>query len=141
MSVPARRLPVPARFPDVLDWLDAPWSALLPFRSGETFRVEDYKEDGKYVIRAELPGVDPVDDVEVSVNAGVLTIHAERREETREERHSEFRYGQLTRSVALPEGADAGNITARYDNGILEVSVPIAEHPKGGRRIAVERQS
>src|SRR5215475_12347785 len=118
MSVPARRLPVPARFPDVLDWLDAPWSALLPFRSGETFRGEDYKEDGNYVIRAELPGVDPERDVEVSVNASVLTIHAERREEIREERHSEFRYGELTRSVALPAGADTGNIIARYDNGI-----------------------
>ena len=141
MSVPARRLPVPARFPDVLDWLDAPWSALLPFRSGETFRVEDYKEDGDYVIRAELPGVDPEKDVEVSVHAGLLTIHAERRQETKAERHSEFRYGELTRSVALPGGADAGNITARYDNGILEVSVPVPEHATSGRRIRVERNS
>jgi|SRR5215469_8485265 len=97
MPLPARRHPVSARFPDVLDWLESPWSAMLPFRPAQTFRVEDYTEDGKYVIRAELPGLDP-DDVQVTVESGMLTIRAERREETKQNRHSEFKYGSLTRS-------------------------------------------
>src|SRR5215472_17613106 len=64
-----------------------PRSAMLPFRPAQTFRVEDYTEDGKYVIRAELPGLDP-DDVQVTVESGMLTIRAERREETKQNRHS-----------------------------------------------------
>jgi len=137
MSLPARRHTVPTRFTDLFDWLDAPWS---PFSSAQTFRVEAYTEDGKYLIRAELPGVDPEKDVEVTVESGVLTIHAERREETKQDRRSEFRYGSLTRSVSLPEGVDPEQITAKYDKGILEVTVPVPEQAKpGARRIAVER--
>lgn len=142
MPMPARRHAVPARFPDLLDWLDTPWSAVLPFGPTQTFRVEDYVEDGTYMIRAELPGVDPEKDVEITVESGMLTIHAERREETKEGRHSEFRYGSLTRSVMLPEGADPDKITASYDKGILKVSVPIpAEAKPAARRIAIGHAS
>jgi len=139
MPLPARRHPVSARFPDVLDWLESPWSAMLPFGQTQTFRVEDYTEDGKYVIRAELPGLDP-DDVQVTVESGMLTIRAERREETKQNRHSEFKYGSLTRSVSLPEGADPDKITASFDKGILNVTVPMpAEAKPASRQISVER--
>lgn len=140
MPLPARRRAAPARLPDLLDWLDAPWPAMLPFGSNQTFRVEDYTDDGHYMIRAELPGVDPEKDLDVSVDAGVLTIRAERREESKQDRHSEFRYGSLTRSVPLPEGADPEQISASYDKGILEISVPVPEHAsQGARHIAVQR--
>jgi HSP20 family protein len=133
---------VPARFPDVLDWLDAPWPAVLPFGPAQTFRVEDYTEDGMYMIRAELPGVDPEKDVEVTVESGILTIHAERREETKQDRHTEFKYGSLTRSVTLPEGADVDSITASYDKGILKVTVPVPKEAKPeARRIAIGHAS
>jgi HSP20 family protein len=58
MPLPARRLMPQGRIHDLLDWFDAPWPSLLPFGSSPTFRVEDYVDDGKYMIRAELPGVD-----------------------------------------------------------------------------------
>jgi HSP20 family protein len=142
MPLPARRHTAPARFTELLDWMESPWSALLPFGPAQNFRVEDYTEDGKYLIRAELPGLDPDKDVEVTADSGMLTIHAERREETKEDRHSEFRYGSLTRTVSLPEGADPAKITAKYDKGILEVTVPVpAQAKSGSRRIAVERSS
>jgi HSP20 family protein len=142
MPLPARRRTAPARFPDLLDWLESPWSAVLPFGPAQTFRVEDYTEDGKYMIRAELPGVDPQKDVEVTVDSGMLTIHAERREETKQERRSEFKYGSLTRSVTLPEGADPDKITASYDNGILKITVPVPEEAKpAARRIAIGHAS
>ncbi len=134
MALPVRRHTVPARFPELFDWLESPWPAVLPFGSAQTFRVEDYTEDGKYMIRAELPGVDPDKDVEVTVESGMLTIHAERREETEQERHSEFKYGSLTRSVSLPEGADPGKITASYDQGILKVTIPVPEQAKPSAR-------
>ena len=127
-----------ARFPDLLDWLDTPWSALLPFSGAQTFRVEDYLEDGNYVIRAEVPGVDPEKDIEITVEAGTLTIRAERREERQEAHRSEFRYGSFSRSVTLPRQADTEHITARYDQGILEVSVPVKEVSAEGRKIPVK---
>jgi HSP20 family molecular chaperone IbpA len=133
---------MPARFPELLDWLESPWSAMSPFVPAHTFRVEDYTEDGTYMIRAELPGIDPEKDVEVTAESGILTIHAERREQTKQERHSEFRYGSLTRSVTLPEGADPDKITASYDQGILKVAVPIPREAKpAARRIAVGHTS
>ena len=125
--------------PDVFDWLDSPWATLLPFGPNQTFRVEDYIADDHYVVRAELPGMDPAKDIEVTVTDGTLTIHAERREEHKEPHRSEFRYGSFDRSVTLPERADAEHITARYDKGILEVSVPVAEAKPEGRKITVEQ--
>ena len=141
MPVPARRHTASSRFPDLFDWLESPWPAWLPtFGSAQTFRVESYTEGGKYLIRAELPGLEPEKDVEVVTESGMLTIHAERREETKEGGHSEFRYGSFTRSISLPAGADPDKITAKYDKGILEVTVPVSEQAKpAGRRITVER--
>lgn len=141
MPLPARRHTASARFPDLLDWIDSPWPALLPFGSGQTFRVEDYVDDDSYVIRAELPGVDPEKDVDVTVDSGMLTIRAERREETKEDRHSEFRYGSLTRTVSLPEGADPDKVKANYEKGILKVTVPLPREAKpAARKIAVGHQ-
>lgn len=129
----------PARFPELFDWLESPWATLLPFTSGQTFRTEEYVQENTYNLRAELPGVDPDKDVEVTVDAGVLTIHAERREEHEEPHRSEFRYGSLTRSVTLPANVDAGKVTASYDKGILQVSAPITEAKTQSHRIAIKK--
>lgn len=134
VKTPARRQP--ARFPDLLDWLDAPWSPLLPFTS-QTFRLEDYAEEGHYIVRAELPGVDPEQDVEITVDEGTLTIHAERKEEQKDGHRSEFRYGSFTRTVSLPSRADTEHITASYDKGILTVDVPVQEAKPAGRKIEI----
>ena len=124
--------------PDMLEWLDSPWATLLPFGPNQTFRVEDYVADDQYVIRAELPGVDPAKDIEVTVTDGTLTIHAERREEHEEPHRSEFRYGSFDRSVTLPQRADTAHVKAQYDKGILEVRVPVGQAKAEGRRIKVE---
>ncbi|HEX4657940.1 MAG TPA: Hsp20/alpha crystallin family protein [Streptosporangiaceae bacterium] len=126
-----------ARFPDLFDWLESPLASLLPFAWAQTFRVEDYTEDGNYVVRAELPGLNPQKDIEVTVDAGILTIHAERPEERKDTHHSEFRYGPVTRSVTLPADTDAAKVTASYDQGILEVSVPAPDSAKPERRVAI----
>jgi HSP20 family protein len=97
-------------------------------------RVEEYVDGETYVIRAELPGLDPNKDIELSVDDGVLHLRAERTERTEEERpdgfRSEFRYGRMSRSVRLPEGASDADVTATYKDGILEVRMPApAEAP------------
>ncbi|MDQ0092494.1 Hsp20/alpha crystallin family protein [Paeniglutamicibacter psychrophenolicus] len=94
-----------------------------------TMRVEEFVEDNTLVVRAELPGIDPDKDVEVSVADGVLSISA-RREDTSETRsegryRSEFRYGSMLRRIALPEGVGESEIKASYKDGILEVRSPM----------------
>src|SRR5258708_7223117 len=109
MAKLARRQ-APAIFPDLLDWLESPLTALMPFAAGQTFRVEEYIEDNRHVIRAELPGLDPDQDIEVTVDDRTLMIHAERREEEKKKKkkphRSEFRYGSPTRPVRLPPKAE-----------------------------------
>jgi HSP20 family molecular chaperone IbpA len=141
MARPPARRQASHLLPDLRDWLDAPWAPLLPFGPASMFRVEDYVKDNNYVVRAELPGMDPDKDIEITVEGGTLMIRAERREEQQEAHRSEFRYGSFTRSVALPDRADTEHISATYDKGILEVSVPVPEAKAEGRRIAVTKAS
>jgi HSP20 family protein len=56
--------------PDLLDWLNAPWVPLLPFTAGQTFRSRATVQDGRYVVRAELPGMDPDNDVNIAEDEG-----------------------------------------------------------------------
>ena len=126
-------------FPDLFDWIESPLGFL---RTGgeQTLRVEDYVEDDDHVIRAELPGIDPDRDVEITVAGGVLRIHAERREESREARRTEFHYGSFTRSFTLPANVEVDDIRASYDQGILTVRVPMPRAVGSeAKRIAVEK--
>jgi len=134
-QVPALR----AMFPDPPPgWPESPWAALMAFSSAQTFRVEELVRDDQYVIRAELPGLDPATDIEVTVDGRTLTIHADRCRQDDEPRRTEFRYGSVTRSVRLPAQVDAHGITARYWNGILEVSIPVPAPKPEAIRIPIE---
>jgi HSP20 family protein len=94
-------------------------------------RVEEFVEGATLVVRAELPDIDPDKDVELSVTDGILHIRAQREERSEKQENdayrSEFRYGSFARSVSLPQGADADDVTASYKDGILEVRVPMPE--------------
>jgi len=127
-----------AIFPDLADWLEAPWTGPPPLLAGHVFRLEETIRDNRYVIRAELPGLDPENDIEVTVDGRILTIRAERRQQDGGPHRSEFRYGSLARAVRLPARVDAADVTARYDKGVLEVSVPLRAVKPEGIRIPVE---
>ena len=129
-----------ALFPGLIDWLESPWAGPPQFTAARTFRVEEGARDNRYVIRAELPGLDPEKDIEVTVEGSTLTIHAERRQEDSGPYRSEFRYGSLTRLVRLPAKVDAKDVTARYERGVLEVECPGARG-KAGRRPGRDRES
>ena len=127
-----------AVFPDLADWLESPWTGLPPLLTGQVFRLEEAIRDDRYVVRAELPGLDPENDIEVTVEGQILTIRAERHQQDDELYRSEFRYGSLARVVRLPARVDAADVTARYDKGVLEVSVPLREVEPEGTRIPIE---
>jgi HSP20 family protein len=128
-----------ALFPGLVDWLESPWAGPPQFTAAQSFRVEEVARDNRYLIRAELPGLDPEKDIEVTVEGTTLTIHAERRQEDSGSYRSEFRYGSLTRLVSLPVKADAKDVTARYERGVLEVSVPAPGVRPEGDRVAIEK--
>jgi HSP20 family protein len=113
-------------FTDLFDWLEGEFSPLPVFRpliGAQMVQVEDYVDDGHYVLRAELPGIDPEKDVHITIENDVLTIKAERRDEKKDGHRSEFRYGAFTRSISLPGGVDEDDVTAKYTSGILEVRI------------------
>lgn len=105
------------------------WSELLGGWGSDPVRLEEVRDGGHLVVRAELPGIDPDKDVRITIADGVLTIAGERTERTHEKQdesfRSEFRYGSFRRSLPLPAGATEQDITASYRDGVLEVRVPV----------------
>ena len=128
------------------------WLTSLPLRHGldspkqwltEAFiPVDEFHKDGYLVIRAELPGIDPDRDVELTVTDGTLHMVAHRHEQTNvEDEHyvrQEMRYGSFERRLTLPEDVDETDITATYKDGILEVVVPEVE-PTETKKIVITK--
>jgi HSP20 family protein len=123
---------------DLFDWLESPLTMLRPM-SAQTMRVEDYVKDGRYVVRAELPGLDPEKELVVTVSNGILTIKADRAEKNEDKHRSEFRYGSFIRHMTLPAAADEEHIQACYEQGILEIAMPLKakQAPDTERKIPV----
>jgi HSP20 family protein len=136
-----------AKQPARVDWFDRfdqmfdDWRKGLAFHRPTVFgrdwftedmiRVDEYRENGTLVVRAELPGIDPDKDIELTVCDGALCIEAEHREEAKTEEkgyvHQELRRGSFSRMLPLPDGITEADIKATYKDGILEVRVPTPE--------------
>ncbi len=130
----------PFGFGELLRWPErfGRWPDL--FGEEATMRVEEYVEDGELHIRAEIPGVDPEKDIDITVDRGRIAIRAEREERTEKTEdgyRSEFRYGSYRRILPLPEGADADDVTAKYEDGILDLRVPIDTETKTAKKISI----
>lgn len=95
----------------------------------DRIRIDEFQENGTMVIRAELPGIDPANDVELTVEKGMLHIAAHRREEEKTAEKGyvrrELHYGAFSRTLPLPEGVTESGVTAGYKDGILEIRVPL----------------
>ena len=103
--------------------------------------VDIKEEDKRFLIVADVPGVDP-DKIEVHMEHGMLSIKGERHEEHKEEKEGYKRveriHGSFHRRFNLPDTADAEGITAKSRNGTLEISIPKRKGAAATRRIAVE---
>jgi HSP20 family protein len=102
--------------------------------------VDIVEEKDRFVLRADLPGVNP-EQIDISMEHGVLSIAGERREERSEQVEGMQRVerisGKFYRRFSLPETADAEHISAKSSNGILEVTIPKQAQVQA-RRIAVQ---
>ena len=139
-------------FPRVSDWLDVPdWLDMPDWakwfdreRFSDLIKIEETRNDDHLVVRAEMPGIDPDKDVEISVVDGLLTIKAERRDEQREEQNgrtrSEFHYGSFQRTMRVPADAKSSDVVATYKDGILTITVPAPKSDAGTiTRVPVSR--
>ena len=90
-------------------------------------RVDIREEDKRFVIEADIPGVDPK-DIEVHMDKGILSIRGERKSESKSEGRNYTRversHGVFHRRFALPDSADAEGISAKGRHGVLEISIP-----------------
>ncbi|MET9603394.1 Hsp20/alpha crystallin family protein [Streptomyces sp. NPDC006459] len=134
-----RRFPFPWGM-DLPEWLEG-FPVMPRLSHGKQFMpIEEYEKDGACLVKAELPGIDPDKDVEITLHGRMLTIKAERGEEHQDKERSEFRYGTFLRSVELPASAAEDEITASYARGVLTVKVPVVGESAAARRIAVMRE-
>ena len=131
------RLPGWPTLPELFGWVETGLPGTHAVAGLHHIRIEEHLTDGTYVVRAELPGIDPAKDVEITVTEGVLTLRAERSEETTQTHHTEFRYGTFARSVRLPEGAKGDEATADYKDGVLTVTIPVPETKTSTKTIPV----
>lgn len=123
---------------DLLGWLETESTAMRSFGTAPYIRVEDFVEDGSYVVRAEMPGIDPDKDIQIDVAGDLMTIRGERREEEHDRNRRELHYGSFERTLPLPSGAKAEEVRATYTNGVLEVRVPYAVEEPKTTRVAIE---
>jgi HSP20 family protein len=98
--------------------------------------VDVVEEPDKLVIRADVPGM-KAEDVKITIDDDVLTIAGEH-EETEEEKTKRFtrkerRYGSFSRSMSLPVGVKAGDVSAACHDGVVEITVPLPEHEPAKR--------
>jgi HSP20 family protein len=102
--------------------------------------VDILQQPDKFVVRADLPGVEPK-DIEVTAENGVLTVKGERHFERSEDQKGSSRYerveGRFVRRFTLPDNVQTDNIRARHSNGVLELTIPKAAAPEP-KRVAVE---
>jgi HSP20 family protein len=122
-----------------------------PFRSesgaddlaGWSPSIEVFERDGKLMVHADLPGMSK-DDVRIQVVNDQLVIEGERRREHEDDQgpihRSERSYRSFVRSIALPEGANVDQARAEFNNGVLEISVPIPA-AKLARQIPIQTGS
>lgn len=123
-----------------------PLRRFLEGETGSWLRVEEYREGDSMVVKAEVPGIDPDQDVDITLAGDELRITV-RHEETSEHKdkrgyRSEFRYGTFSRTVALPRAVREEDIRASYTDGVLEVRIPVPEQQESqSRKIPVTRST
>lgn len=131
-----------ALLPDLMELLESGFPTMPMHwgtRGAHPIPIELSEDAEQYLLRAELPGVDPEKDIEITVQDDLLTVRAEHSEGKEDKHHSEFRYGSFERTIRLPAPVPEAGVRADYRDGILTVHVPRAvETRQAPRSIPVE---
>ena len=106
-------------------------------------RLDAYREGDAYYIDIDLPGIDPA-DIDVTVDGNVLSVRAERKRPEPDDQQTvvaERPTGPCTRQVLLSDTLDTDRLEARYDNGVLTLSIPVVEKAEPRRFTVVTGDS
>lgn len=103
--------------------------------------IDVIEREGRFVVRADVPGLSP-DEIRLEVRDGALLLEGERRQEVEVEGEegiyrSERTYGRFSRVIPLPEAADVDKAAARFENGVLEIEIPMRQDARR-RRIEIQ---
>lgn len=102
--------------------------------------VDIYEDENSIVLSADLPAMNEK-DLDIHVKDGHLIVKGERKFENEEKKDNyhrvERRYGSFQRTFALPDTVDDDNISAKYDKGVLKITLPKLEKPKSARTINI----
>lgn len=107
-----------------------PVRRFLQGESDSWLRTEEYRDENTLVVRTDIPGVDPERDLDVSVTEDTLHITARRRAPGHRDQpgyRSEVRYGDFSRSIPIPRGANPDAVAASYIDGVLEIRIQLPE--------------
>jgi len=99
---------------------------------GSGARLDAYREGDNFTIDIDLPGVDPA-SIDITVDRKVLTVRAERKRAQREGLQfvvTERPMGTFSRQIFLSDTLDTDRLEARYDDGVLVLSIPVTENAK-----------
>ena len=126
----------------------------IPSRTGRTtpwfetnqylLEIDMFERDGKLVVRADLPGMSK-DDIKVEITDSAISIEGERKYEHEADEggvyRSELAYGHFRREIPLPEGVKTDSATARFKDGVLEISLDASQMSKNRRRVQIQVDS
>lgn len=125
-----------------MQWLSTRWPNDLGWwNQPHPLRMEECRQDGTLTLRLEVPGIDPERDIDIMLDDGVLSVSGSRSESAQAPHSSEFHYGEFLRCINLPRGVDEETVQAEYHEGILEISMDMAEEAGVQRRIPVRSSS
>ena len=109
--------------------------------AGPAIRMEEHHDADRYVVRAELPGIDPARDIDITIADGQLRLVVVRLPDVVRGAHTQFRYGTFQRLVKLPPETQQ-TYSVDYHGGILEIAMKVGEpHARLASRISVPRRA
>lgn len=116
-----------------------PWRVEMPERAPQ-IRADISESDGKFIVKAEIPGVKK-EDIDVRIDGHQVTISAEKKEEKDEKSgdrvlRSERRYGFASRTFALAEELDESKAEAKFTDGVLRLTLP-KRSPAAHKRLSI----
>lgn len=113
-----------------------------PLPSPSQIKIDVKENDDAYTVQAEVPGV-PKDDIHVSLDGNVVTLRAEIKQEDSSRKddkvlRSERYFGEVSRSFQLPVEIEASSASAKYDNGVLSLTLPKKRASGGLQKLKIE---
>ena len=112
-----------------------------PLPSPEQIKMDVKENDNAYTVQAEIPGVSK-EDIQVSIEGNMVTLSAEVKQldtQTKDDRllRSERYFGSVSRGFQLPQDVDQSQAKAKYDNGVLTLTLP-KKQGGGGQKLRIE---